>query len=470
MRALHALSALLVVTMIASLVVLATFSTPSSDDYCFAAAARIDGFWTSQIVWFNTWTGRYSSTFMVSLIGLLPAGAYALFALAILGVSAAGTVVLIRAIGGGTSSLKSAVAYGAMFALLYSVNLPSVLEAYFWASGGLTYQLANGVAMLLLAQLIMLGRWADAGGFASRRQRAVRWVACAMVAFFLAGCNEILMLIVDMALMAGLVYTYRYNRPMLPGIAMVTFFAVAGSLLVLLAPGNEVRLQLFAGNRDYLSALSMSASQAARMGFTWLSQPGFWLFAWLSLEWIEKSAPAWARLLAGDWRTKWMVMVALFALILFCLFPSYWSTGQAPPPRARTLPLLLFCWFWPIVFWLCLRSQISEVRLTPVARPILGLILVVTLVWSISAQQWFRDLGVGYRYWREVQSQDNAISIAIASNQRDLILPEIKNRPKSLTTPELMLTGDKTNYANRCFARYYRLDSVEFRNSGAPAR
>lgn len=47
-------------------VLLSFFNHPSRDDFCYANKVLEQGFWNSQINWYNNWTGRYFSTGILS--------------------------------------------------------------------------------------------------------------------------------------------------------------------------------------------------------------------------------------------------------------------------------------------------------------------------------------------------------------------------------------------------------------------
>ena len=466
MRALNRVSTLFAVLTLAALFMLGVFSAPVSDDFCFAAAALRDGFVSSQVTWYQGWTGRYSSTLMVSLTGVLPLSWYGVFPWAALLATLGGLMRLLLALGGPALRRVDAVQAAVLLMLVYSASLPSVLEAYFWAAGALTYQFANGLALWLAGQLILLCRPAVNDAGAAGASRAPMWGLCAAVAFFLAGCNEILMLIMDGLLAAALLHAWHRKLLCARGLLLVLGAAAAGTLIVLIAPGNAVRLSMFADNRDVLAATGQSAALTLRLLMTWLSTPAMWLLAWLALAPIERAAPDWLKTLLDGGRAQKraspLLLAALFVLLMFCVFPSWWSTGQAPPSRARTLPLLLFCLVWPLLFWSVARDTLADLHLTARARGVARFVLMASLVWSVPAQQWFRDLGSGYRYWREGQLQAKLISAARAGGIRELNLPFSANPPRSLTAPEFMFTGDKNNYANKCFARYHGFESVQF--------
>src|SRR5215213_6598871 len=63
--------------MLATLVLyayLGTFTRYMADDYSTASVLNKEGFWGAQVYWWQTWSGRYSFTFVISFIELFGLG------------------------------------------------------------------------------------------------------------------------------------------------------------------------------------------------------------------------------------------------------------------------------------------------------------------------------------------------------------------------------------------------------------
>ncbi|WKZ25972.1 MAG: hypothetical protein QY322_01535 [bacterium] len=63
----------LVLFLVASFYVLNTSSYVRywADDFCSSVLLRNNGYWQSQIIWWNSWTGRFSATFFTGLAEIL---------------------------------------------------------------------------------------------------------------------------------------------------------------------------------------------------------------------------------------------------------------------------------------------------------------------------------------------------------------------------------------------------------------
>jgi hypothetical protein len=55
---------------------LCTFAYPSADDFCYAATAKNLGFVGSQIYWYANWSGRFTSSAIVTLNEMSGAAVY----------------------------------------------------------------------------------------------------------------------------------------------------------------------------------------------------------------------------------------------------------------------------------------------------------------------------------------------------------------------------------------------------------
>ncbi len=220
---------------------LGTFTRYMADDYCSAAALKTNGFWGAQSYWWQNWSGRYSFSFVISLVEMLglrivpilPGLAIALWLLSIVW----GFLPLLRNL-----KVSHAVA-GALF--LASVALWStyrIVDDYpqivFWQTGILTYPisiilffLGMGVAVRRSSNPVKLKWW-----------ELVLWFAFA----FISGGFSETGVVVQIALLALfliiLFVTKNRQRQILSPILIAAILGSVLSLLVItFAPGNSVR-------------------------------------------------------------------------------------------------------------------------------------------------------------------------------------------------------------------------------------
>ncbi len=220
---------------------LGTFTRYMADDYCSAAALKANGFWGAQSYWWQNWSGRYSFSFVISLVELLglrivpvlPGLAIAIWLFSIVW----GFLPLLR-------NLKVAHAVaGALF--LASVAIWSTYrvvadypQIVFWQTGILTYPIT--IILFFVGMGAAIRRSSD-------RARLKWWELVLWFTFaFISGGFSETGVVVQIAILALLLIllslTKNKQRHVLNPILIAAILGSVLSLLVIaFAPGNSVR-------------------------------------------------------------------------------------------------------------------------------------------------------------------------------------------------------------------------------------
>ncbi|MDP9292152.1 MAG: DUF6056 family protein, partial [Verrucomicrobiota bacterium] len=209
------------------------YSRYSADDFCTAASLRSRGFLGAQLYWFTKWSGRFSFTFAVSLIEL--AGIRLVPALTFVH-AVAWLLLLAWALEALTSfdgPRRNRIGNFLIASILVSATLgaaPDLYQSFYWQIGILTY-----VTPFLILPAI-------AGVISSKRHPISRALLSFILAFVAAGFSETFA-----ATQAGLatailgtatVFRRRdFVVKLLPGV----LGAIAGAVIVAIAPGNKYR-------------------------------------------------------------------------------------------------------------------------------------------------------------------------------------------------------------------------------------
>lgn len=119
----------LVLFLVASFYVLTTSSYVRywSDDFCSSVLLRNNGYWQSQIIWWNSWTGRYSYiAFLdfVELFGLIGAQALPIVLFVLFTLS-------LHAMFGLSVSL--------LLTVIFLIVSPNIIQSFYWMTGSLNY-------------------------------------------------------------------------------------------------------------------------------------------------------------------------------------------------------------------------------------------------------------------------------------------------------------------------------------------
>lgn len=438
----------------------AFFAFAQTDDFCtFGRLLWRQGANPLLETWhlYLNWTGRYSSTLVVTLCGWLiaiaPVGEHWVYS----GYVAALMLALAAALhgaqrligdGGGGRWLPALILFAFVLVLT-----PSKLEGLLWMTGAAVYTL--GVAALLWQALEMQRdlRSAPTGW-------GVSWRSLLAI-FLVSGFNELL------ALSAGgmivlVAIAYRERRYWPQHLAYLAVF-LASLLVTTLAPGNFARDSLSQAVRHDVSlALRLAWESLDLFWTTRLSLEGTLViyFAGASLAaglWLGRVRGV----LAGSFRRLWPLLVALLvALPLHALVYSF-LTGEAMPGRivnqAYVMGLVGLGLFSS---WLGLRLAASWGRRVPAT----AVVLVLGLVLVTSAP--YRSFAVVIREdapgWRSEQLARQALlQQARVLKQARVTLPPFSDRPALVS----VLQGgdalaDPAYWVNSCLAGYQRVPEI----------
>lgn len=448
--------------------VLTAAAFPAADDYCYANKVASLGYSAAQRDWFLHWSGRYSSTALISAFGLAsdilttysPAlgvaqlvtpGAFFLFlwALPLQGYSWRMRLIM------------SLVAY-----LIFLTGLPDTGQYLYWAMGVADYGLGNVALLLLLAVVV------------NQECRAVRGITVSWLRFVLAslfavvavGTNELTLVSVLTLLMLGTALSLRWRRQSLGFWGALLGVAVIASGVSILAPGNLARLQEIAGNESMRpSALVAAALWLPWFGLRlayWSANPALWVSGWLVLIASREWSRAW---LYQDsvFIRPWLWVPAVWLGLLLGLTGIGFAINHYPlPERAESTLWILFLLGWyPSFVILAHYLGGAQVIRNPSARAHDGwvMLLVLSLVGAPNVVEACKDSYRGLRYWREMSARHAMIREAQDVGMTDLVVPSLSRAPRTLFTTEI--TTDPNNFRNACLAEYYGLRSIRL---GAP--
>jgi hypothetical protein len=201
------------------------FSRYIADDFEFANAARGLGLVGAFTQWYSSWSGRFSATLLLTLLGRCgPAVApFVPVSIVLLWICAASLAVRrlwpdAQPVAG--LALAISFVYGCL-------ELPDLFQSLFWQSGAITYALPLVILTFALARILTerTGRWRIYG-------------EPAVLSFFAAGFSEIAALsMVAFSVIAAIFASGRLRR--------CACFSLSGAILALLiiaaAPGNGAR-------------------------------------------------------------------------------------------------------------------------------------------------------------------------------------------------------------------------------------
>ena len=443
------------------LIALSLFVAPQTDDFCYGAMLLrrgLPGLWQH----YHSWSGRVVASLLIPLPSIIAHvfGAdlfrvYSCFALAFvlgLGVLAYWLIGQLLPALANPTRLFFAVA---LFAVLIA-NAPMTRHMVFWMPGAFTYTLP---AFVMLALFVVLYR-------ALAEQR---WISRAQWRLFAAGlllgslCNELTG--PTTAWMLGLSLVARrhlgFRKPYAAQHGVLIAAAIAGTLVVYLAPGNTARAATLSGSADLADSLWWGSLYTVRF-FAHLLMPGVigW-FLLLALA-LERSAPASleprralasiAFVLLTPLGAAWMSFVA-----------GFYGQGKDLPGRAQNLPFFLSVLGLSLALIAASATPYRErairwmgahlPRNTTRAR--LALVGLALLVLSPAAVGALWQLQQAPNFRREARAQFDSL----ANDPQPIAYVE-----PIATTPSLLfanpLRPDANTWPNTCLAKFFAKQAV----------
>jgi len=439
-------------------VLLCFFARPVSDDFSFANSVVRYGFWEAQAHWFQTWTGRYFSTFLASLFSDPQTlfDLYALGPLIVMGFFFAALWFFSRALitlccHDGKSALTIALV---LFALA-TTQMPTTAEGYYWVAGAFGNTIGFGLFLLLLGILISVNA-AD-----SPRRSLAKAVAGAILALMVAGSNETLLVVALGTLSVG---GWIKARARLPGwkvwVAILVVFCF-GAFISVMAPGNFARAAAIRQEPRILHAAPRSVIGLVVFLRHFIVSPP--LIA-ATVAMVSSFNPLVGTIgpRLGIGRRKLLLFPACWlGLLALALFPAYWATGELPPGRAMNTVYFTFLVGWfPSILMLAeyIRPHFAARIFSKEQTLVFAMAaLIVSLFVSPGFRRAVGDLnGPAQLYASEL---DNRFALLRNSSGAALIVPPLQASPATIMfDPDV--TFEPRHPRNRAIAEFFGLESI----------
>jgi hypothetical protein len=452
---------------------LGTFSRYLADDFCTASSLRSLGFAASQAHWYETWSGRFSFTFVVSLAQAVgPRLTPWLPSLAILTWLAA-WLYFGRKVLGDSQPMGWLVwiPIGAVQAFATLRGAPNVYQSLYWQTGMTTYVLPVALAIAYAGWM-----WPYAAGGAENAKPGwgVGFVSF-VVAFVLGGFSETYVALqttaLGMGLFLSLALVHKENRAKaatLIGVALIG--SILAGLAQALAPGTQVRSGLMPPH----PALVELVQATLKDGYLFLARTVKGSPAAIALAVglpcsliLIRDLAATARDSIGEGMRRRTVTVLILlpvlipVLMLSTIAPYEYAISSYPD--ARVLVSTMFVLAGGLAVWGAALGRL--LALTPVLKSrrgslaALGLAGIATLGLALASIQ---DAS------STLASAPVARSYAQTWDKRDADLRRIAHPGEGpVATPSLRHMGglaeigrDPEEWINRCVAGTYGLEAV----------
>lgn len=454
---------------------LGTFSRYMADDFAALRAVRAHGFVGAQINWYQKWTGRFSFSFLYSLLAVLGPATPRVMPGLLLTLWFLTTVWAIYQIHFESGDLRRArVVLFAAFIMYATLETgPNLSQSLFWQTAALTH-FAPLVLLSVLVGVICRG-------ISTKHKRFSRKfnIVCAGIVAFVAGglgdayvilqSSGLIFSIFTVEVLAGSDLKSRIRAFLLAGLV--------GSLLALTvvaaSPGNSVRQAFFPRRLGGLEMLEVTAWYSAGLvAKLVLTHPIIVMFS-VGLPVVmvlrDFSNPAqrrWDRRICIQ--LLLLIPVAVLLLIGCCTGASIYAISEMLPERARILLSFVFVcgtFVWSYAAGEYLLGRLLMIR--PNIGPSLSRLATVALLLLI--------LGPMVSFFSILAARESARAFAADWDRQDAQLKTAKQRGLTdMTVPQiwdfqsrigkgksdLHLRTDPEFWINQITANYYGLKSI----------
>jgi hypothetical protein len=438
------------------------YNHPSADDYCYAHRSRDMGFWTFQQDHYISWTGRYGATALLSLspIDYESLTFYRLVPIILFVAFAVSIYLFLKKLIPNTGSRDRTILSLLIF-FLYIIRLPNITEAFYWISGSLTYQLASTLCLLLFALIIHLHEQHQ------KHKRVFYTLLGSILCIVIVGLNETSMMLLCIMLFLWLLIRSFMQEAINMTLLVMLLVTVAASLVVILAPGNAVRMAAKPARFDPLLSIYGPIKYSIAYIIYWLpfSVPIMLLFSAL-LKRTAGNILAYYRPPVIPRKHLFLLALGILGFIALGFLPSFWGQGGAPPSRTVNLIYVIYI-FGGLTFILALlihlqKHQISIPRLSSFQRAMLAMLMLVMVVfWPNRVRSAYNDLitGTAQQYSLEMEQRYRHISGCAAEEK--CIVPALEHKPHTIYAYDLASdTLHSTYYYNQCLSHYFKKKNI----------
>jgi hypothetical protein len=457
-------ASLVPLALLAQLFVLTSYAGPESDDYCFLYRSSQLGIIGTVWHFHATATGRISSSALTlrphpigELTGLDITVCYVLTLLALQMAFAAAALAFSFRLWA-RASLAAKVWFAAAFLATAASQAATIREMLYWLNGVACYMIPSAIVVLMLAEFV---RKAETGAGLSRP--TVAWFAVG--SFIAATCNEYTAIWI-FGLVAGSLLT-RWclkHDSQIKEHAIIGAAALFGFLIVLVAPGNSVRMSHLpeAGQfwHSAIEALHYARVNFVRHAVQPATAPWLVLVALFALMQPEQQS---------DFRQRRLLATAIVIFCLGCGYFAYfthqYATGVYMVERAQNQVMVFVLAGLTIAAALLaedfrrpLRRYLSDrigLRRSLVLAPMIFLLFFVPLYYSKTSSLLRAERDSFRTFWLESIQRHTLLSF---STEQDLVVAKHRSLPTVLAGSDV--TDDPDRLPNDCIAGFYGKRSV----------
>lgn len=215
------------------LIILSIYTQPCNDDYNYALRDISTNFIYAGIDTYLNFSGRYFATFISRLNPLIyhSLEAYKIYTIILLCVFLFAMYYLVSTLSSKTLNKREKIALTALLFIVYIIQCPSISQSFYWFSGYAAYTFPSILLIWLFGSLL-------------KSTQILRTILNILLVICIAGSNEISTVILFCTLaFINIEWRLQHNKKWNRSFLLLWVVAAICTLIVVLSPGNAVRMQ-----------------------------------------------------------------------------------------------------------------------------------------------------------------------------------------------------------------------------------
>jgi hypothetical protein len=448
------------------------FNRLAGDEFGYAATVFDKGFFGAQALWYTSWSGRYSSTLLQTIVPLIfrNSGNIFLYSLVSVGALIGAFLLFYKSFLKSNNNLNLFVLISVVSSVMLYMLIPNKNESVYWLSGSATY-LWPIIISLVVASLML-------SEYSINYKKSI----LSILTFLLCGFNEsysfliilvsILLIKVKYFSMLGNVKTFsdlfKLNliRKIPQNYYIFLVFSIIGSLVMFLAPGNANRASSpISDEMNILGAVAYSFQTGPALLLNiikpFITVVGtFFIVLSTTFSYLIKSSKQYNNDIYSDIVKMFTVLSIPVVASIVYLFPSYMVLGQIPPDRSNvTLSFILLLGILFASYYFA-RFIVSENLSKSIAFNLM--VLTSSFVLLLSSFSFVNNLGRDIYITRGYSiAFDNMYSVLKNAQKENVAnIVELPKLPESGLIHSAQVTGNETHWYNQQVASFFNLTAV----------
>jgi len=426
--------------MVGMMLYIAQFNTPNLvDDFCFAWVSKEYGVLPGAYYYYMGWSGRYFGNILMHLTPLFFSSSFTFSGLntyLLLSFGFVTNLYLVRRVT--DLPFRSTRLWSSVFliqaAALYSIS--GMYQWFYWFSGIYYYASLQLVLLFFVVYFFEKASW-------------LRTSVLSILLFCLMGSSEISMLLFSGVFWGYQLWKWRFKGPIESELYLFFAIWVVGFLLVMLAPGNQVRAVTNVNLGDGIHILLSNVKELIKQFF---SSPFMWAcFLWVLF--VLELPKSYARMSIVD---MFLVTALFFFSIIVSFIPLSFALGEVHIPERIISLFLLFMLMFTCFIVLQLKSVWGGLHLNRISVLVLvfiGLGIYKSKNFSLLSHE--ISSGSAEAYTQEYRARFEQIRL---SKSDSVVVAPLKNHSALFFTEDL--SQDPKHLWCKCVANYYGKKAV----------